>query len=173
MRILITGGSGFIGSNLIRYILLNTEHEVVNVDKLTYAGNVRSLKDLTSNKRFFFLSFLIFVIEKKLRVFLNRKHSHVCVEAYILDFNLLLRTCKPLSVLFKIYNPVLPAGVFFFDFPFSPLPFFFFFFFFFLRFDFAVVVVFFFFFTFFFFTTGGGLPLQTFRDRQYSNAPFV
>jgi len=34
--------------------LLNTEHEVVNVDKLTYAGNVRSLKDVTSNKRFFF-----------------------------------------------------------------------------------------------------------------------
>jgi dTDP-glucose 4,6-dehydratase len=46
MNILITGGSGFIGSNLIRYILNNKEHQIVNVDKLTYAGNLDSLVDL-------------------------------------------------------------------------------------------------------------------------------
>ena len=76
MRILITGGSGFIGSNLIRHILLNTEHEVINVDKLTYAGNVKSLEDLASNKRYFFCSqkvpifiYLVKIRKKKQRFF--------------------------------------------------------------------------------------------------------
>lgn len=43
MKILITGGAGFIGSAVIREILSKTEHEVINVDKLTYAGNLESL----------------------------------------------------------------------------------------------------------------------------------
>ena len=38
-KILITGGAGFIGSALIRHIISNTENSVINVDKLTYAGN--------------------------------------------------------------------------------------------------------------------------------------
>ena len=41
--ILITGGAGFIGSELIRYLIENTKYKVVNVDKLTYSGNLESL----------------------------------------------------------------------------------------------------------------------------------
>jgi dTDP-glucose 4,6-dehydratase len=43
MKFLVTGGAGFIGSAVIRHIIQNTQHEVLNVDKLTYAGNLESL----------------------------------------------------------------------------------------------------------------------------------
>jgi len=47
MKILITGGCGFIGSNFIRYILQNcAEAMIINVDKLTYAGNLANLSDV-------------------------------------------------------------------------------------------------------------------------------
>ncbi len=45
MRILVTGGAGFIGSAVIRQYVAETNHVVVNVDKLTYAGNLESLSD--------------------------------------------------------------------------------------------------------------------------------
>ena len=45
-RVLVTGGAGFIGSNLCRYLLANTDHEVVVMDALTYAGNVGNLADV-------------------------------------------------------------------------------------------------------------------------------
>ncbi len=54
MRFLITGGAGFIGSAVIRHIIQNTEHEVLNVDKLTYAGNLESLISISSNSRYQF-----------------------------------------------------------------------------------------------------------------------
>ena len=43
MKLLITGGAGFIGSAVVRYVLQETNHEVVNLDKLTYAGNLESI----------------------------------------------------------------------------------------------------------------------------------
>ncbi|GHC04861.1 dTDP-glucose 4,6-dehydratase [Cerasicoccus arenae] len=54
MKILVTGGCGFIGSNLIRLLVLEKSESVVNVDKLTYAGNQESLKDLENHRAYSF-----------------------------------------------------------------------------------------------------------------------
>jgi dTDP-glucose 4,6-dehydratase len=54
VKILITGGAGFIGSAVIRYIINNTDDEVLNVDKLTYAGNLESLKEIDQSPRYEF-----------------------------------------------------------------------------------------------------------------------
>ena len=53
-KLLITGGAGFIGSAVIRHIIDNTNHSVVNVDKLTYAGNLESLSFIENNSRYAF-----------------------------------------------------------------------------------------------------------------------
>ena len=54
MKILVTGGAGFIGSALVRHIINNTDSSVVNVDKLTYAGNLESLTSIANNNRYSF-----------------------------------------------------------------------------------------------------------------------
>lgn len=54
MKILVTGGAGFIGSAVIRHIIQNTQDSVINVDKLTYAGNLESLADVDKSERYAF-----------------------------------------------------------------------------------------------------------------------
>ncbi|WP_150306230.1 dTDP-glucose 4,6-dehydratase [Pseudomonas saliphila] len=53
-KILVTGGAGFIGSAVIRYVMRETQHEVVNLDKLTYAGNLESLGPFRDDPRYAF-----------------------------------------------------------------------------------------------------------------------
>ena len=52
MKILVTGGAGFIGSALIRHLINNTNHTVLNIDKLTYAGNLDALTSISSSDRY-------------------------------------------------------------------------------------------------------------------------
>jgi len=54
MKILVTGGAGFIGSAVIRHIIQNTQDSVINLDKLTYAGNLESLLEVSDSERYLF-----------------------------------------------------------------------------------------------------------------------
>jgi len=54
-RVLVTGGAGFISSNVIRHLLAHTDHEVVSLDSLTYAGNLENLADVLSHKQLSFV----------------------------------------------------------------------------------------------------------------------
>ncbi len=56
MKLLVTGGAGFIGSNFIRYMLMEQDEvHIVNLDSLSYAGNLENLSDLSSDPRYTFI----------------------------------------------------------------------------------------------------------------------
>src|SRR5215469_7268282 len=54
-RILVTGGAGFIGSNFILQILQESPLSIINLDKLTYAGNLRNLESVVGDRRYVFV----------------------------------------------------------------------------------------------------------------------
>lgn len=54
MNIIVTGGAGFIGISLVSYLLKNTEHNVINIDKLTYASDYESIAEYDTYERYYF-----------------------------------------------------------------------------------------------------------------------
>jgi len=85
-KLLITGGAGFIGSAVIRHIIDNTNHSVVNVDKLTYAGNLESLVSVENDSRYAFEQVDICDANEIKRVF--NKHQpdivmHLAAESHV------------------------------------------------------------------------------------------
>lgn len=86
MKILITGGAGFIGSAVIRHIIKHTEHQVLNIDKLTYAGNLESLAEVEKSPRYFFESLDICntaAIESAFNRFQPNLVMHLAAESHV------------------------------------------------------------------------------------------
>lgn len=116
-RVLVTGGAGFIGSNFIRHLLNNTNHVVINLDKLTYAGNLRNIKDLRGEKRHRFAKGdirnrkLVDSLVRKADAVVNfAAESHVdrsiqspgvFVETNVLGTHVLLEACRKFGVKFE------------------------------------------------------------------------
>jgi len=86
MHILITGGAGFIGSALIRHLIQSTEHDVLNLDKLTYAGNLESLAPVDDNPRYRFVQADIAdspVVAQTLAEFQPDAIMHLAAESHV------------------------------------------------------------------------------------------
>ena len=77
MKILVTGGAGFIGSAVIRQVLSRKGFEVINLDKLTYAGNLESLPNLNSSNSYIYENADVCDVEAVDKIF--EKHRPTCV----------------------------------------------------------------------------------------------
>ena len=86
MRILVTGGAGFIGSALVRHLVKNVGAEVLNVDKLTYAGNLASLKEIEGAANYQFLQADICDLQKMSEAMTSFKPDrimHLAAESHV------------------------------------------------------------------------------------------
>lgn len=84
--ILVTGGAGFIGSAVVRELINNSEHNVVNLDKLTYAGNLDSLTSVADNPRYQFMQADITDAEQMDRVLADTQPDiimHLAAESHV------------------------------------------------------------------------------------------
>jgi dTDP-glucose 4,6-dehydratase len=116
-RVLVTGGAGFIGSNFIRHLLNETNFKVTNLDKLTYAGNLRNIKDLRGVKRHKFVrgdirnrKLVDSLVEKAYAVVNFAAESHVdrsiqtpavFLNTNVLGTQVLLEACRRFGVRFE------------------------------------------------------------------------
>jgi dTDP-glucose 4,6-dehydratase len=86
MRILVTGGAGFIGSALVRHLITNTDYDVLNFDKLTYAGTTSSLKSVVNSPRYNFVHADICdnsAVAKSLEEFQPEIITHLAAESHV------------------------------------------------------------------------------------------
>src|ERR1700753_3812694 len=85
-RVLVTGGAGFIGSALVRHLIDHTPHEVLNLDKLTYAGDVRSLAEAAKTGRYIFVQADVCdadAVRKAIRSFKPDIITHLAAESHV------------------------------------------------------------------------------------------
>jgi len=86
MKIIVTGGAGFIGSEVIRQLINESNHHVVNFDKLTYAGNLESLASIQENERYEFVKGDITNAKMVEQVFIDHQPDaimHLAAESHV------------------------------------------------------------------------------------------